>query len=629
MKGFLITSALLGTSFTLSAAELVVQWHNPAHAHNPDTLAQIASQSRIDLTLVKALQNRFDLIDAQGSDPQAIIDALKDTGYFSHVEPEHFIELPKTPWLPEVPEASVSGGPDMGTLSLDNGRFNDPFYRLQQSQDEQGAPYWGLSNVEAARQYAVDNVAIDRKVRIAVLDTGRWDHEDMTWSEDQANFVSHGYRCLTPDETHSALDAECREVEFGSYHNDAIDKSWVYESGIGAYQIKIDGHGLAVASQITATANNGIGIAGSAPSEYVEIVPVRVLAHNGGYNFDIANGIWWAIGEWDNGDMLPGEMGYVEPISEPVDIINLSLGGPTFNSCEASTYFNSAIERAREKGISVVIAAGNDQIDAQGYTPSNCGDALTVASNSVFGELSSFSNFGDAVDLSMLGERVYSGYITTRIYTDDECLWHGEGRNGCYAPRSGTSMAAPNVASVLALLKMVHPDKASSELEAMLLNTANPFTTRADGTPSRASRAGVGAGVVDALAALQYEDAHQVVQQSIRHRYLGYASTEQVQFLRGLEQFFPSACSLYDVKFGRLQQAAPGIRYHIYQVAGDGAVGPETSQHTTTLSVPLATVDRGAFPRVGVQSCRNDVCGEVLELDFSDVAAPEACGSES
>jgi serine protease len=242
------------------------------------------------------------------------------------------------------------------------------------------------------------------------------------------------------------------------------------------------------------------------------------LGARGSSGFSVSDGIFWSIGLYDNLGLKETEQGYVRPISEPVDIINLSLGGSTTVSCEADSYMRAAISEAYNKNISVVIAAGNEATDTKYVYPANCEKAFTVSSNAISGEISRFSNYGTYSDLSIIGEDVTVAEMSTTFYGTDVNCGASADYSDCYSTSTGTSMSTPNVVGVLALMKMVHPELSAKERESMLLSTAVPYEQKGDGTASRASKVGYGAGVVNAYNAL-LNDPLAISHIRLAHRY--------------------------------------------------------------------------------------------------------------
>jgi subtilisin family serine protease len=212
------------------------------------------------------------------------------------------------------------------------------------------------------------------------------------------------------------------------------------------------GHGTSVAGVAAATTNNGIGIAGGAWD--ARVLPVKVLDSRGlGSDFQVAAGIVWAV---DQG----------------ARVVNVSLGGPSAapGLCDAVSYADS-------HGALVVGAAGNSG-RAERYFPAACPGAVAVSATDPNGDFASFSTYGLQIDLAAPGINVTS---TTK--------------DNSYAAMSGTSLAAPIVSAVAALVMAQHPDWSPAQVATQLEETAQ------DRGP-----AGVdpyyGHGLVDAYAAL-------------------------------------------------------------------------------------------------------------------------------
>ena len=229
-------------------------------------------------------------------------------------------------------------------------------------------------------------------------------------------------------------------------------------------------HGTHVAGTVAAVTNNGVGVAGTAYN--AKVVPVRVLGRGGGYDSDIADAVIWASG---------GSVSGVPANANPAEVINLSLGGS--GSCGSA--MQSAINGAVGRGTTVVIAAGNSNANVSGFSPANCNNVVAVASNTNTGARSSFSNYGALIDVSAPGSSIVS---TLNSGTQ------GPG-SPSYASYSGTSMAAPHVAGVVALMQSAAATPLTpAQVEATLKSTARAFPS----TPSQP----IGSGIVNARAAV-------------------------------------------------------------------------------------------------------------------------------
>jgi len=197
-------------------------------------------------------------------------------------------------------------------------------------------------------------------------------------------------------------------------------------------------HGTMVAGIIGAVGNNALGIAGIDWS--VQLMALKFIASDG----------------------FGGESGELECIDFAITH-NAQIINGSFGSNEGSEAEYDAIQQAGLAGIIVVVAAGNDGINADagyaypaGYLLDNI---VTVAATSETDTLSSYSDYGSGtVDLAAPGDD-----IVTTFNTDDSA----------YASGSGTSFAAPHVVGVLALLKAHFPSDTYRQLINRLLSSVD------------------------------------------------------------------------------------------------------------------------------------------------------------
>lgn len=301
-------------------------------------------------------------------------------------------------------------------------------------------------------------------VTVAVIDTGYRPHADLA-----ANLVA-GYDFIA--DSFVANDGGGRDA-------DAQDPGdWVAANECGGtHSARASSwHGTHVAGTIAAATNNGNGVAGVAPD--AKVMPVRVLGKCGGYTSDIADAIVWASG---------GSVAGVPNTATPARVLNLSLGGG--GSCSTTT--QNAIAGARSRGTVVVVAAGNSNTDAGGFTPANCAGVVTVASVGRSGARAYYSNTGSVVDVAAPGGDLSAGSSGGVLST----LNSGSSAPGSdnYAWYQGTSMAAPHVAGTVALMLAKNPALTPDQVEAALKSSARAFP---------AACSGCGSGLVDARAAV-------------------------------------------------------------------------------------------------------------------------------
>ena len=200
-----------------------------------------------------------------------------------------------------------------------------------------------------------------------------------------------------------------------------------------------DGHGTHVAGTVGATLNNNRGVAGLSQ---VEIHAIKVLDDTGsGFISDVASGI-------------------IDAADYGADVINLSLG--CYCPSEA---LEDAIVYATDKGSLVIAAAGNDNTDSILY-PAGYDDVVAVTATDRNDGIASYSNFGDWIELSAPGGDIKGGHYSQTYVLS---TWP----NNNYVFSAGTSMAAPHVSGVAALIKSQDSSMTNNQIRERLWNTAD------------------------------------------------------------------------------------------------------------------------------------------------------------
>ncbi|MEJ2228671.1 MAG: S8 family peptidase [Alphaproteobacteria bacterium] len=285
-----------------------------------------------------------------------------------------------------------------------------------------------------------------KQIVVAVLDTGMlFKHPDI----EKSGNVLEGYDFISNETT--AGDGDGRDA-------DATD------AGNACSPYPSSWHGTHVAATIGGAAtNNGLGIAGV--NWEVSVVPVRVLGRCGGSIADISDAIRWAAGL---------TVADVPDNKNPADIINMSLGGVL--DCRPENVGNliNAINDARQAGVTVVVAAGNDALDVKKVTPGGCAGVISVAASDQRGYLAPYSNFGAVTIMAPGGN----------LKRDDDKDGEADGIWSLVAPTEknpmgvaayeGTSMAAPHVSAAIALA-ISHDEKLRKNpnvIEEMMVKAA-------------------------------------------------------------------------------------------------------------------------------------------------------------
>lgn len=188
-----------------------------------------------------------------------------------------------------------------------------------------------------------------------------------------------------------------------------------------------NGHGTHVAGTIGGL-NYGV-------AKNVRLVAVRVLNCNGsGSTSGVIAGIDWVTTN----------------ATHPA-VANMSLGGG------ASQSMDTAVNNSINSGIAYAIAAGNSNADACNYSPARVGNAITVGATTSTDEQASYSNYGTCLDLFAPGSSITSAWKNT---------------DTAIKTISGTSMATPHVAGVIALMLQSNPLATPADITAGLINNS-------------------------------------------------------------------------------------------------------------------------------------------------------------
>jgi serine protease len=282
-------------------------------------------------------------------------------------------------------------------------------------------------------------------VIVAVIDTGVFlNHEDLNGK------LVPGYDFIS-DPSNSA-------------DNDGIDAN-PDDPGDGGQIGTSSWHGTHVAGTIAAETNNSIGVAGV--SWGAKIMPLRALGLLGGTDYDIGQAALFAAGLANDSGTLP---------AQKADIINMSLGGPGGSNGQIE-FSQDIFNRVRDAGVIIVAAAGNENSSQPSY-PAAYQGVISVSATDAKNNRAPYSNFADSglgskIDIAAPGgdsqqdqnnDNLPDGVLSTLV--DDS----SGSRKSTYSFYQGTSMAAPHVAGVIALMRAVYPDLSPAELDALLVS---------------------------------------------------------------------------------------------------------------------------------------------------------------
>jgi subtilisin family serine protease len=289
-------------------------------------------------------------------------------------------------------------------------------YNLQESQIDR--VYGSLISGFAAELSREQVVELEKDPKVKYIEPDGYMYANATQTNatwgidriDQANLPldgSYTYNTTGQGVTAYIIDTGIRtdHVEFGARAQRGFD-------AFGGNSEDCNGHGTHVAGTV------GGSVYGVAKN--VSLVAVRVLDCNGSGSFS---------------GVIAG-MDWVAANANSPSVANMSLGGGR------STSVNDAVTRLYNSKVSVMVAAGNDNANACNSSPASAPNAYTVGSTTNTDSRSSFSNYGDCVDIFAPGSSIRSAWYTSSTAT---------------ATLSGTSMASPHAAGVAALFLESNP----------------------------------------------------------------------------------------------------------------------------------------------------------------------------
>ncbi|WP_175918113.1 S8 family peptidase [Burkholderia pyrrocinia] len=428
-----------GTRLDAVIQRSMTRWTAPVTG-SARAYASTVAQTPLNVQVERTISNGAAVLSLgqriAATDATALAQAIATDTDVDYAEPDHPMQIRDTP--------------------------SDPLYSQQ----------WYLSDPTAGIDLppAWNTTKGSPTVVTAVLDTGSRPHADLVGNllpgysfitnvNTSNNGLSRGPDASDPGDW--VTQQELGDANGPYYHcaSEPSNSSW---------------HGTRVMGVIGATANNGAGIAGV--SWLGRILPVRVLGKCGGVTSDIADAMRWAAGIPVTG---------VPTNPTPAKVINLSLGG--VGAC--STTFQQAIDDVNAKGVTVVVAAGNDGLSSGLDQPANCRGVVSVGATDATGRRASFSNFGANITLSAPGVNILSTSNTGTTTPGSDT----------YGLANGTSLATPQVTGVAALMLAVNGNLTPAQIQQKLQGGTRAAKLAA-GTPCTAMPAG--SGILDAGAAV-------------------------------------------------------------------------------------------------------------------------------
>ncbi|MGI8653750.1 MAG: S8 family peptidase [Pyrinomonadaceae bacterium] len=221
---------------------------------------------------------------------------------------------------------------------------------------------------------------------------------------------------------------------------------------ISGYTAITDGNGTTDCNGHGTHVSGTVGGATYGVAKGVTLVAVRVLDCSGsGSNSGVIAGVDWVTSDHQAG--------------QPA-VANMSLGGGI------SSALDTAVTNSINDGVTYVVAAGNDNLDACNSSPARVASAITVGASTNTDARASFSNYGTCLDIFAPGLNITSSWYTSTTATNTI---------------SGTSMATPHVVGVAALYLQSNPSASPATVTSAIINgsTLNHITSPGTGSPNR------------------------------------------------------------------------------------------------------------------------------------------------
>jgi len=220
-----------------------------------------------------------------------------------------------------------------------------------------------------------------------------------------------------------------------------------YGNGNPKNRVKDESHGTHVAGIIAAERNNGLGVNGVANN--VQIMSIRAVPNGDEYDKDIALGIRYAV---DNG----------------AQIINASFGKSySLNS----DWVYDAIKYAAANDVLVVHAAGNDGLDLDDPKNSNYpNDQIDNNGNEIADNLITIGALNDKYGSEMVASFSNYGKINVDVFAPGGHIYSTMPEND-YEFQNGTSMAAPMVSGIAALIRSYYPKLSAPDVKRILIES--------------------------------------------------------------------------------------------------------------------------------------------------------------
>jgi len=321
---------------------------------------------------------------------------------------------------------------------------------------------WNLKSapagIEAEQAWKLLNKQGERTTTVAVVDTGILDNMSLNPNLLQARFNGKEY-LWQPGVMHGE-DAGVSFTDNG--------RNWALGAKPSCLKCPVAAHGTHVAGIIAASGQMAYGeqVYGVAPKNTVLPINVFSLINDQ----DICDGyqntpctISYTADQLNAQAWLAGTKFSGLPLAPKTAVMNISLGGVG----ECPRLAQESFKRLLQKNMSIVVAAGNSNLSADKIYPATCPQVITVAATGPSGERAWYSNWGARINIAAPG-----GNSLNPVYSNPQNQIYSTIAHA-YKFMQGTSMAAPTVAGVLALMYAYQPKLNQDMVLSMLADGKN------------------------------------------------------------------------------------------------------------------------------------------------------------
>ncbi|MBK9293704.1 MAG: S8 family serine peptidase [Oligoflexia bacterium] len=349
-----------------------------------------------------------------------------------------FSSLKSTPPSTHVLNVTKAGADIISKFDYVDTVEQDCYFKIQSTtSDPLLNELWGIKKIHAENAWDI-NKGLNSTI-VAVSDTGvDYNHEDL-----KANMWVN-----TKEIPNNNIDDDNNGCVDDIYGCDFADLDGDPTPGSNSNLT----HGTHVAGTVAAVGDNSKGITGV-------VQQAKIMALKGFNSF----------GQGD-GSALLQTIYYA--VNNGAKVINCSWGrkgSPSSADIDAFKY-------AYSRGVVVVVAAGNSNADASGYTPANIENVITVAATDSSDQIATFSNWGTTIELAAPGGKGYdsSGNTIDGILSTLP--------NNKYGKYIGTSMAAPHVAGLATLILSINPTLSPDEVLKIMKDSGDTINVTTSGS---------------------------------------------------------------------------------------------------------------------------------------------------